>query len=155
MNNVDISIDARDLALKAGESYRAALELTMGDAHAGLKYHLLRLSLLGLSEQDQKQLRELAELAFRDQDVAPSVDQINARKNASPLAVALADLIATAQHKRMAVLAAVFGAYVGLASGSESKVTNGISGAIAGVVAVTTNDFVLHQLDLTRFIEKK
>jgi hypothetical protein len=153
MNNIDIPIDAKDLPLKAGEFYRAAFDLTTNDAQAGLKYHLLRLSLLGLSEQDQKQLRELAELAFSDQDVAPSVGQINERKTASPLTVALADLIGAAQDKRIAVLAAVFGAYVGLTSGPESKVTNGILGAIAGVVAVTTNDFVLHQLDLARFIE--
>src|SRR6266496_1558604 len=153
MDNVDNSVDLKEFSLKAGAYYKASFELTTEDARAGLKYHLRRLSLLGLSEKDQKQLHDLAELAFRDQDVASPAGEIKGRKSASPLAVALADLISEATDRRMAVLGAVFGAYAGLSSDGERKVADGILGAIAGVVAVTTNNFVLHQLDLARFIE--
>jgi hypothetical protein len=106
MSNVGISVDLKELLLKAGDYFKAALELTTEDARAGLKYHLLRLSLLGLSDQDQKQLCELTEQDFRDQDVTSAADQIKRRKTASPLAVVMAELIATAEDKRMAVLGA-------------------------------------------------
>ncbi len=72
------------------------------------------------------------------------------RETASPLAVAIADIVDDSPRgrKRMAMAGALFGAYAGLAntrlSGPDDllKTMVGILGAIAGAIAVSTSAFI-------------
>src|ERR1700730_4760056 len=108
-------------SLDAGMNYDFATGLSFGDARNGLKYVLLRLSLLGLSAEDQQELRELAKLAFNDLDVKNAAARITNTNTASRLAVAIAEIVQRAGEKiasststKMAMLGAVFGAYAAI-----------------------------------------
>ena len=138
--------------LDASERSTFTLGLAMEDARLGLKYHLLRLSLLGLTDEDQKQLHKLASLVFADKVIDAAVAAIKERKSASKLAIALADIVESARDKRASLLGAVFGAYSGLGLDGIGHVDVAILGAIAGSVAITTNDFVTDHLDMNRFL---
>jgi len=150
MDNTTNSTDVA--AIEPGGRARSAIGLAMEDARLGLRYHLLRLSLLGLTNQDQKRLRELARLIFSEADVSEIAARIARRKTASPMSVAMSDLIASAPDKRIALLGAIFGAYAGLSSAGGPNVSDAIVGAIAGGAAISTNDFVIRHLDLKRFL---
>jgi hypothetical protein len=143
MNQTTYSIAEQGFARVAGNHYSNTLSHAFGDARLGLKFMLLRLSLLGITVQDREQLRDLARLAFYDKDVTKAADRIKKRRTASPLAVAIADVVASAEEKKLAMLGAVFGAYV----------TGGILGAITGAVALSTSQFVAQQVEVNRFLE--
>jgi hypothetical protein len=149
------SVDEREFASAAANQYINARGLAFEDARLGLKYMLLRLSLLGLSNEDQKQLHKLARLAFADADVTEEADRIKDRKTASPLAIAIAGIVASAPEKKPALLGAVSGSYAGL-NAQGSKFTRGIVGAVAGAVTLSTNDFVVRaHIDMNHFLEAK
>jgi hypothetical protein len=139
----------------AGSNYGFAIGLSSGDARNGLKYVLLRLSSLGLTAEDQQELRELARLAFNDLDVKDAAERIT-KTSASPLALAIADIVQNAGGSfenmvstKMALLGAVFGAYTAIRPGRSDDGSEGVLGAIAGAVAVSTNEFLqnMHQND--------
>src|SRR5262245_45841241 len=109
MSQTTFSIEEQDIAREAGNLYVNARRLAFEDARLGLKYMLLRLSTLGLSDQDQKQLHKLARLVFAGADGAQEVERVGNRKTASPLAVAIANIVASASEKKQAMLGAVFG----------------------------------------------
>jgi len=155
MSQTRNSVDDQELAREAANQYLNARGLAFEDARLGLKYMLLRLSLLGLSTEDQKQLRKLARLAFADEDVTPEADRIKNRKTASPLAVAIAGIVTSAPEKKAALLGAVFGAYAGLGA-PGSKFTRGIQAAVAGAVTLSTNDFIARQhVEMSHFLKAK
>ena len=82
-------------------------------------------------------------------------DRILNRKTASPLAVAIAGIVASAPERKQALFGAVFGAYAGLGA-QGSKFTRGIQGAVAGAVALATNDFIARQhVEMSHFLEAK
>src|SRR6266446_2621390 len=133
MSQTRNSVDDQELAREAANQYLNARGLAFEDARLGLKYMLLRLSLLGLSTEDQKQLRKLARLAFADADVTPEADRIKNRKTVSPLAVAIAGIVAPG-----------------------SKLTRGIQAAVAGAVTLSTNDFIARQhVEMSHFLNAK
>jgi hypothetical protein len=154
MSQTKFSSEEQDLAREAGNLYDNARNFASEDARLGLKYMLLRLSLLGLSDHDQKQLRKLARLVFADADGAQEeagqeAERIRSRKTASPLAVAITNIVSSASEKKMAMLGAVFGAY----AGHGRNIASGILGAVAGVVAFSTNDLLQQHLEMKRFLE--
>src|SRR5262245_23357571 len=135
MSQMTFPIDEHDFAREAGNLYSHTRGLAFEDARLGLKYMLLRLSLLGLTQEDQKRLRKLAQLVFADPDdaeeVEREVDQIRNHKDTSPLAVAIANIVAIAPEKKLALLGAIFGAYAGLGTRGRNTI-GGIHGAVAG-----------------------
>ena len=138
MSQTRNSVDDQELAREAANQYLNARGLAFEDARLGLKYMLLRLSLLGLSAEDQKQLRKLARLVFADADVT-----------------AEAGIVTSAPEKKAALLGAVFGAYAGLGA-PGSKLTRGIQAAVAGAVTLSTNDFIARQhIEMSHFLKAK
>jgi hypothetical protein len=92
-------------SLDAGVNFDFATGLSFDDARNGLKYVLLRLSLLGLSAEDQQELRELAKLAFNDLDVKNAAARITNTNTASRLAVAIAEIVQRTGEKFASVQA--------------------------------------------------
>lgn len=134
--------------LDAGVNYDFAIGLSFDDARNGLKYVLLRLSLLGLSPEDQKELRELARLAFNNQNIKEVAIRIT-NTSGSPLTVAIADIVQRAGQRiasntsaKMAMLGAVFGAYTAIRAGRSDGGNEGILGATAGAVATSTTELL-------------
>jgi hypothetical protein len=150
-------------SLDAGVNYDLATGLTFDDTRNGLKYVLLRLSSLGLIAEDQQELRELARLAFNNQDVKEVEGRI-INTSASALTVAIASIAQRAGERitgntsaKMALLGAVFGAYIAISAGVSDGGREGVLGAIAGAVAVSTSEFLqnMHQNDSwMNFIQK-
>ena len=133
---------ARDLALSR---FNEGMQFCSGDARNGLRYLLKRLSLLGLTQQDQTELRELGRLATQHTDVAELTEQIMTRATASPLAVAIAALVQRGGGDRdpaMLLFGAVFGAYAALDVGSggdpKLRLAYVVQAASAGAVAAAT-----------------
>jgi hypothetical protein len=152
MSSITISGDVPTIASSAGAThYHNATDKSFDDARRGLRYVLLRLSLLGLTEQDRAELGELARLAFQESDVTAAANQIKNRAAASPLAIAIADIVASSRgSQRMAMLGAVLGAYAALhavGDGSGSHIFQGVLGAIAGAVALSTSTFAQNALE--------
>src|SRR5689334_22268570 len=152
MSTITIAGDVAEIARVAGViHYHNAIDKSFDDARNGLRYILLRLSLLGLTDQDQAQLGELARLAFQASDVTEAVNQIKNRTSATPLAIAIADIVAASRgSQRIAMLGAVFGAYAALdaaGDGSGSHILQGVLGAIAGAVALSTSAFNQNALE--------
>ena len=104
-----------------------------------LRYHLLRLTVAGLSRDDRPDLLEVARLAFAGEDVGPAVAKVQEREGVTELAVVLAKLVGAAGGRaapRDVLLGAVLGAYAGIARFEgldDSQVA--IVGAVAGAVA--------------------
>lgn len=154
MNSKTISADVHEFSRVAGSvHYKNAIDISsgsFGDARNGLKYALMRLSLLGLTEQDREQLGELARLAFQESDVTEAANHIKDRKSASPLAVAIADIVTESsahggqKMTKMAMLGALFGAYP---ARNDHNLLNGVLGAIAGAVAVATSKFIQDEME--------
>ena len=79
---------------EAGERFRSAVGLGLEDAGARrLRYHLLRLSVAGLTRKDVADLGELGRPAFQESDVTEQAAKIKQRPDASPLAFAIADIL--------------------------------------------------------------
>ena len=120
----------------AGATFDGANNLFMEDGRLGLKYVLLRLELAGLTEQDQRNLRDLAAAACQDREVAELADRVRKAESASPLAVAIANIVENARNnKKAAVLGAIFGAHGSLLPFPPRL--NPIEGAIAGAAAAS------------------
>ena len=111
--------------------------LPFEDARRALRYPLLRLSLVGLSQQDMKELTELGQAVIQEGDVREAARRIEERRGASPLAVVIANIVHNAEKRdeREVMLGAIFGAYAGLES---RQMGEAILGAIGGALAATT-----------------
>jgi hypothetical protein len=147
MDRTTISGDAQAVARGAGEALRAATDHSFGDARNGLRYMLLRLSVVGLSAGERGQLTELARLAFQESDVAAQAGRIRDAADASPLAVAIADLVQETGRtsKRATMLGAISGAYAALRSAGgqhDELVLKGLLAAVAGATAAATAEFL-------------
>ncbi len=146
-----ISGDTRAIAQVAGSTYYTmGIDTIHEDSIDGFKYHLLRLELVGLSEQDREELSELARLAFQELDVAEAAGRIEQRESASELAVAIADIVRCAQgSKKAAMLGAVFGAYAGVHAVGENSDNRlqAVLGGIAGALAASGTSFTEARLE--------
>ncbi len=138
-----------EIPAESGENFRTAAGFGVEDAQLrGLRYHLLRLTAIkgGLAQDDVRDLSELGRLAFEESEVTGQVRRIKARPGSSRLAVAIADIVEMGSPRgtrREVMMGAVLGSYASLGriSGVDELLVATI-GAIAGAVAVTTNNFI-------------
>jgi hypothetical protein len=138
----------------AGERFRSAAQFATEDAELlHFRYHLRRLTVVGLTDHDVEDLHELGRLAFQGSDVAKQVANITGRKDASPLAVALAEIVGEgarsasgADSIRSLAFGAVLGAYAALGEPDtgdrDAQRAAAVIGAIGGAVATTTATMV-------------
>ena len=147
--------NSHNIGEEAGEVYRSGMGFARQDAQFGLRYPLRRLrALLSLPEQDAQQLTELGRIVIQGVDVGEVTDRIRQRQDASPLALAIANIVREArfsggEDRRGAMLGAVFGAYAGLES-SESEddpQVRAVLGAIGGALALTTHTQLQEMLE--------
>jgi hypothetical protein len=148
--------DPNDLSSEAGDRFRSAVDLSFSDAQQRrLRYQLLRLTVVGLTKPDVVDLGELGRLAFQESNVTEQVTRIKERADASPLAVAIADILERAASGRLGsaslgsvLLGAVLGAYAslhGFHDGDETAVA--ILGSIGGAVAASTSAVILDNIN--------
>jgi hypothetical protein len=144
MSQFKSSGDIEGFAHDAGQFYRNAVSLNREDFQLrALKYPLLRLSTDGLTEHDRKELAELAKLAFAETNVEKAAEKIRSRKSASPIAVAIANVVLSAQgSKRIAMLGAVIGAHAARVLSNNHDAGFDVVGAIIGATCLNTIDFV-------------
>jgi hypothetical protein len=113
---------------------------TFCDARNGLHYMLLRLSVAGLTTDEQEQLLELGARTFSGGDADNVASKIISNQQASPLAVAIASIVQKSRlSKKMSMLGSVFGAYSAL---GEPTPEHCILAAAAGAVALSTSEFL-------------
>ena len=151
-----------EMAHRAGEFFRVAAGLSFEDAEPQrLRYHLLRLTVVGLTKEDVADLAELGRLAFQDSDVKKQATKIKQRVDASPLAFAIADIVEQAGDvlggrvsTKTVMLGAVLGAYTSLGGASDVPQSSVATlGAIGGAVAVSTNAFVADNINQKSWFE--
>jgi hypothetical protein len=151
-----------EMAYLAGELFRVAAGFSFEDAEPRrLRYHLLRLTVVGLAKEDVADLGELGRLAFQGSDVKTQATKIKQRVDASPLAFAIADIVEQAGDvvggrvdPKAVMLGAVLGAYTSLGGASdvpESSVAT--LGAIGGAVAASTSTFVADNINQQSWFE--
>jgi len=151
-----------DISREAGEHFRSAADFSFQDAmQRRLRYHLLRLTVVGLSQDEVEDLGELGRLAFQDSDVTEQSTKIKERAGASFLAFAIADIVERASSGRPAsvslgtvFLGAVLGAYAALGGvPEEEESTAAVIGAIGGAVAAATSSIILDKVDRQDLVE--
>jgi hypothetical protein len=138
----------------AGERFEEAAQLAFEDAQQRrLRYHLLRLTVAGLSHDEIRPLAELARLAFDGADVAEQVRTIRERPGATRLAAALAAIVergpVSAQFATRAdvLIGAVTGAYAGiLDGGSGDREQIAVLGAVGGAAATAVSGFIRERI---------
>jgi hypothetical protein len=143
------------LAGDAGERFKRGAGVAFEDAMLRrLRYHLLRLTLVGLSREEVEQLSELARLAFEDADVTDQVTAIRQRPDVSPLASAIAAIVERVEPDNGAragradvMVGAILGAYAGLSdSGGGDQMHAAVGGAIGGAIAASVSGFVQQRI---------
>ena len=154
---------SEDISRDAGERFSNAGCFSLEDAQLlHLRYHLLRLTVVGLTQEDVTDLAELGRLAFQESDVAQQVAKIKQRSGTSPLAFAIADIVEQAgggtggvpASRRAVMWGAVLGAYTGLGENQPNQQLNAaVLGAIGGAVAVSTSTFVVDRIDQQAWAE--
>ena len=146
-----------DISREAGQRFSGAGGFSFEDAQLlHLRYHLRRLTVVGVTQEDVTDLAELGRLAFQEADVAQQVAKIKQRSDTSPLAFAIADIVEQAgsgigvgpASRRAVMWGAVLGAYTGLGEDQPNQQLNAsVLGAIGGAVAVSTSTFVVERVD--------
>ena len=148
-------LEMENISRRAGDLFGSAANFSFEDTSAQmLRYHLFRLTTVGLTEDDVKDLSELARLAFLESDVTQQVTKIKQRTDASPLAFAIADIlerpgsgVSGPVSLRAVMFGAVLGAYTSMGevqNVDESAVA--ILGAIGGAVAMSTSTFIADRI---------
>ena len=151
-----------DIARRAGEFFGVAARLSFEDAGPQrLRYHLLRLTVVGLTREDIDDLGELGRLAFQESDVTKQAAKIKQRADTSPLAYAIADIVEQASSglggpvgPKALMFGAVLGAYASLShvSGVPESST-AVLGAIGGAIAMSTSTFVTNNVNRKSWFE--
>jgi hypothetical protein len=128
-----------------------------------LRYHLLRLTLAGLTPTDVTELSELGRLAFEGLDLTKQLAHIQQRTDASPLALTITDIVARAGQGQPApvtpqsvLLGAVLGAYASVGNiDRQGSSLEAVFGAIGGAIAVATYAFIvdINQGSWTDYVE--
>lgn len=139
-----------DIFQDVGDHFRSAVDTGLGDAETRrLRYHLVRLTTVGLTKEDVRDLGELGRLAFQESDVTKQVAKIKQRSDASPLAQVITSIVESAASSnfpvklRAVMFGAVLGAYTAMrAPRSMDESVVAALGAIAGSVAVSTHTFL-------------
>jgi hypothetical protein len=148
-----------EVSRAAGEQFRSAARFAFEDAtQRRLRYHLIRLTVVGLTQEDVQDLSELARLAFQDADLTEQANKVKQRAGVSPLAFAIADILEQAAgvlggrvDNKMLMLGSVLGAYTAVATagsgaGELAETTVAIQGALGGAVALSTSSVILDNI---------
>jgi hypothetical protein len=148
--------ETETFARNAGEYFRQ-VGIAFDDARQRLlRYHLSRLTLVGLRREERGPLCELARLAFEGADVTHQVTAIRERPDASPLASTIATIVQLAGPGRGesaaradVMIGAVAGAYAGLrdihAHGRDPAYI-AVAGAIGGGIAASVSPFIQERI---------
>jgi predicted alternative tryptophan synthase beta-subunit len=142
-----------NISREAGEQFHFAISLSFQDAmQRKLRYHLLRLTAVGIRREEVEDLTELGRLAFQGSDVNGQVAKIKQEADGSSLAFAIADILEKAGTRgsvnlRAVMLGAVLGAYTATRSlqGVDEKAM-AILGAVGGAVATSTSSFIFEHI---------
>jgi hypothetical protein len=160
MVEVKSSGDVNAFAAHAGRLCQSAVDLNREDFRLrALKYPLLRLSVHGLSAHDQKELLELAKDVVEERDATKAAERITSRTSASPIAVAIADIVVSARgSKWLAMLGSVVGAHAALSisAGGQGDVGLDVVGAIVGAVCLDSEQFLQQAIgnDVKAFVKR-
>jgi hypothetical protein len=149
--------DTQTLARDAGRRFEEAVEFAVEDAQLRLlRYHLLRLTVVGLDRDELPLIMELARRAFDDADVAGQATAISERPGASELACAIAGIAERSRpggpfgRPADVVVAAVVGAYAAMmdaGSGNPADaITAAVLGAVGGGTAASVGPFIREQI---------
>jgi hypothetical protein len=149
--------DAQTLARDAGRRFEEAVNYAIEDAQLRLlRYHLLRLTVVGLGRDELPLIVDLARLAFDDADVADQATAIRERPGASELACAIAGIAERSRaggpfgRRGDVVVAAVVGAYAAMmdaGSGNDADATTAaVLGAVGAGTAATVAPFIREQI---------
>jgi hypothetical protein len=148
-NPLEVQRDAINTALS---HFDAGTEHSFRDIDIhqfGVKYVLLRLSTLGLTPEDQAELKELARLVTQNMDPAAVANKIVNRPTASPVAAAIAALVLRGRGSQKAILfGALFGAYATLDTlnrADPNALQHTLQAVSAGAVAAATIQFTQEQ----------
>jgi hypothetical protein len=150
--------ETQTLPHDAGERFDRALTFAFEDAmQRHLRYHLLRLTVVGLSHDEVPLILELGRQAFAEADVADQVSAILNRPNVSALASAIAGVVQRSRpggdplaHRASVVVGAVVGAYAGLLDAGSAEpadaMTAAVLGAVGGGTAASLAPFINQQI---------
>jgi hypothetical protein len=148
---------SQDFSRRAGELFGEAVRFTFEDMAAQkLHYHLERLTSVGLTDNDVKDLDELASRVLLEIDVTEQVRRIKQRADVSPLAFAIADLLdhpggsasTGPETLKTMILGAVLGAYTSFSDFPEiDQTAAAIVGAIGGAVAMSTSSSIIADMN--------
>jgi len=147
--------EAETFADDAGEYFGWGAGFAFQDAmQRRLRDHLLRLTVVGLSREDVKELSELARLAFEDADLTEQVRVIRERPDASPLASTIAAIVERTgpgdggpAGRAEVMVGAVIGAYAGLRdTGGRNQTYAAVVGAVAGGIAASVGRFIRERI---------
>ena len=149
--------ETQTLSSDAGQRFDEAVDYAFEDAQQRLlRYHLLRLTVVGLTRDEVPLIVELARAAFADSDVAGQVRAITDRPDASVLASAIAGVVERIRTgnpfapRGEVVVAAVVGAYAAMkdaGSGNrEDATTAAVLGAVGGGTAASVGPFIQEQI---------
>jgi len=153
--------DVNGSAAEAGSFALRAVDLNREDFQLrALHYPLLRLSVHGLSDQDQKELVQLAKVVVEERDVTHAVERITNRKSASPIAVAIANIVRMARGPKWnAMLGSVMGAHaaINFSAGGQPDIGLDVVGAIVGAACVESGPFLQQVIgnDVKGFVERE
>jgi hypothetical protein len=150
--------ETQTLPRDAGERFGEALGFAFEDAmQRRLRYHLLRLTAVGLDRDEVPLIVELARRAFADADVTEEVAAIRERPAATALAVAIAGVVershpgdATFAPRAEVLIGALVGAYAGLVDAGNPDpahaTTAAVLGAVGGGTAVSVGRFIQRRI---------
>jgi hypothetical protein len=147
--------DGDDLPREAGEIFGSAAQFFFEDARLRrLRYHLVRLTAVGLHLDEVDDLGELGRLSFSESDVTGQAAKIMERAGVSALAFAIADIVQCAGggvggpvSRRGVFTGAVLGAYAALSrTAGMDRTTVAILGAIGGAVASPASAFIADRI---------
>jgi hypothetical protein len=137
----------------AGERFDRAVDFAVEDAELRLlRYHLIRLTVVGLSRDEVPALVELARQAFDGRDVTDQVRAVRERPGASALASAIAGIVERSRpgdpfaRRGDVLIGAVIGAYTAMTDAGSGKGDDGVAAAVLGAVgggtAVSVGRFI-------------
>jgi hypothetical protein len=150
--------ETQTLQRDAGERFDRALTFAIEDAmQRRLRYHLLRLTVAGLSHDEVPLILELARQAFAEAEVADQVRAITDRPGVSVLASAIAGVVEKSRPggdlfapPASVVVGAVVGAYAGLMDAGSAEtadaVTAAVLGAVGGGTAASVGRFIQERI---------
>ncbi|MFF4420010.1 hypothetical protein ACFY04_04320 [Streptomyces sp. NPDC001549] len=141
---------SEDVSREAGAQFGFVRSFIHSDVQQQrLHYHLLRLTTVGLTQEEVKDLRELGRLAFEGADVTEQSTKIKQRAGASALAVALADIVEQGDPRPQVMVGAVLGAYAGLRDipGMDES-TVAVLGAIGGAISAAISPIVFERIEV-------